>query len=130
VILSGSSLDEASWQVLTAISVGLLVGKPLGVLVVSWLSLRFGIATLPAGLNFRHLIVLGVVAGVGFTMALFIAKLAFLDEQLLAAGKLGVLVASGGAAVIALVLGRILLTETASGEIAHTADEAERSTEL
>jgi NhaA family Na+:H+ antiporter len=130
VTMSGGSLNEASWQVLVAVAVGLLVGKPLGVLVISWFALRLGVATLPAGLSFRHLSVLGVVAGVGFTMALFIAQLAFADAQLLAAAKLGVLAASGIAAMVGLALGRLLLTEADGGRIAQTADEAERSTAL
>ena len=71
---------------------------------------------------------LGVVAGVGFTMALFIAQLAFADARLLAAAKLGVLAASGGAAVLGLVLGRLLLAPATAGA-AQTADEAESSTE-
>ena len=130
VDVSGSSLDESSWRVLVAVGVGLIVGKPLGVLAVSWLTLRLRIGILPAGLTFRHLSVLGVVAGVGFTMAIFIAQLAFADVRLLAAAKLGVLAASGGAAAFGLALGRILLPETVRGNIAQTADEAERSTEL
>jgi NhaA family Na+:H+ antiporter len=132
VTMSGGSLNESSWQVLVAVAVGLLVGKPLGVLVISWFALWLGIATLPAGLSFRHLSVLGVVAGVGFTMALFIAQLAFADAQLLAAAKIGVLAASGIAAIVGLALGRLLLRLTAAdgGRVAQTADEAERSTEL
>jgi NhaA family Na+:H+ antiporter len=77
----------------------------------------------------RHLVVLGVVAGVGFTMALFTAQLAFTSPSLLAAAKLGVLVASGAAAIVALVLGRLLLAPTERTDIAQTADEAEGSTE-
>ena len=56
---------------------GLVVGKPLGVLLACALALRLRVATLPSGLTTRHLVVLGAVAGVGFTMALFIAQLAF-----------------------------------------------------
>jgi NhaA family Na+:H+ antiporter len=128
VSVSGGSLDAMSWSVVTAVAVGLVVGKPLGVLLASWLTLRLQIGTLPAGMTFRHLIVLGVVAGVGFTMALFIAQLAFPDAKLLAAAKIGVLAASGGAAVLGLVLGRLLLSPVAVAGAAQTADEAERST--
>jgi len=64
-------------------------------------------------------------------MALFIAQLAFTDVRLLAAAKLGILVASGAAAILALVLGRILLKPPASdAAMAKTADEAESSTEV
>lgn len=87
------------------------------------------IGTLPAGMILRHLLVLGVVAGIGFTMALFIAQLAFTDPSLLAAAKIGVLAASGGAAVLGLVLGRLLLAPVVAAQAAQTADEAESSTE-
>lgn len=129
VSISGGSLDAASWNVVTAVAVGLIVGKPVGVLLASWLTLRLRMGMLPAGMTLWHLVVLGVVAGVGFTMALFIAQLAFTDERLLAAAKLGVLAASGGAAVLGLVLGRVLLPATEAAEAAQTADEAESSTE-
>jgi hypothetical protein len=74
-------------------------------LTACWLVLRLGLSTLPRGLNRRHLVVLGVVAGVGCTMALFVAQLAFTDARLLSAAKLGVLSASCGAAVLGLLLG-------------------------
>jgi NhaA family Na+:H+ antiporter len=130
VIVTGGSFDAASWSVATAVAIGLFVGKPVGIFATSWLTLRLGIGTLPAGLTLRHLVVLGVVAGVGFTMALFIAQLAFTDAGLLSAAKLGVLTASGAAAVLGLVLGRLMLAPaTAASHVASTADEAEASTE-
>jgi len=129
VAVSAGSLDAASWRAAGGVVVGLLVGKPLGVLVFSWLTLRLRIGTLPAGMTLRHVVVLGVVAGVGFTMALFIAQLAFTDTRLLAAAKLGVLAASGGAAVLALILGRVLLPTTLAEGAAQCADDAEKSTE-
>ena len=82
------------------------------------------------GISTSHLIVLGTVAGVGFTMALFVAQLAFADARLLGAAKLGVLAASGGAAVISLALGRLLLSTVEVPGAAQTADEAECSTAL
>jgi NhaA family Na+:H+ antiporter len=130
VAISGGALDAASWSVATAVAVGLIVGKPVGILLASWLTLRLRIGTLPAGMTLRHVVVLGVVAGVGFTMALFIAQLAFADPSLLAAAKLGVLAASAGAAVLGLVLGRLLLAPVVSAQAAQTADEAESSTEV
>jgi NhaA family Na+:H+ antiporter len=111
VSLAGEAFDAASWRVASAIVVGLVLGKTLGVLLASWLVLRLRLGTLPSGVTLRHLAVLSVVAGIGFTMALFIAQLAFTDARLLAAAKLGVLAASGGAALLGLVLGRLMLKE-------------------
>jgi len=73
--------------------------------------------------------VLGLVAGVGFTMALFIAQLAFSDAKLLGAAKLGVLIASALAAVFGLLLGFSLLKNDHVTGAAECADDAERSTE-
>jgi len=109
VSLSSGALDASSYGVVTAVTIGLFLGKPLGILATIWLTLRLGIGTLPAGITLRHLIVLGVVAGVGFTMALFLAQLAFADTKLLAAAKVGVLIASSAAAIVGLVVGRALL---------------------
>lgn len=129
VVVSTGSLRESSWSVATAVALGLLIGKPIGVLFTSWLLLRLRVASLPVGLTPRHLVVLGVVAGVGFTMALFIAQLAFKDPSLLAAAKLGVLSASAAAAALGLLLGRALLPTAHAAGAAQTADEAEASTE-
>ena len=129
VSLTGVSLDSASWSVMSGAAVGLVIGKPVGVLAACWLMLRLQIGTLPAGMSMRHLVVVGVVGGVGFTMAIFIAQLAFTSPALLAAAKLGILIASGTAAIAALVLGRVLLSPRERPDIAQTADEAESSTE-
>lgn len=129
VSLDGLSLDGATLKVATAIGTGLVVGKPLGILLLSGLALKLGVATLPRGLGLRQLAVLGVVAGIGFTMALFIAQLAFGDPSLLGAAKIGVLGASVVAGVLGLALGRVLLGDRLERGAAATADEAEGSTE-
>ena len=67
------------------------------------------LAILPEGLSVRHLAVLGTVAGIGFTMSLFIAQLAFVDVSLLGAPKLGVLCASAIAMIAGLIIGRSVL---------------------
>jgi Na+:H+ antiporter, NhaA family len=128
VVMSQGAFDANSWRVVGAVAVGLILGKPVGVLLGSWITLRLKISALPAGMSLRHLIVLGVVAGVGFTMALFIAQLAFADVRLLSAAKLGVLAASSGAAILGVLLGRLLLAPVGTSG-AQTADEAESSTE-
>jgi NhaA family Na+:H+ antiporter len=129
VVVAGADFTGASWGAASGVTAGLVLGKPIGVLVATAATLRLGLGTLPRGLNTRHLLVLGLVAGVGFTMALFIAQLAFTDPELLAAAKLGVLVASALAAILALVVGRLLLKPVKEVGVAQSADEAESSTE-
>jgi NhaA family Na+:H+ antiporter len=73
---------------------GLVVGKPLGIVGFSWLAVRSGMAALPAGASWPMLTAVGVLGGIGFTMALFIAGLAFGTGPLLDAAKLGVIAGS------------------------------------
>lgn len=128
VTLDGAALDESAWRALIGVALGLVLGKPLGVLLSCWLALRAGVALMPAGMGLRQLLVLGMVAGIGFTMALFIAQLAFQAPALLAAAKLGILGASLAAGLLALAAGRLLLSTARDPGAAESADEAERST--
>jgi NhaA family Na+:H+ antiporter len=109
VVFGGFTPDRASLGVAGGVLLGLVVGKPLGVTLATALVLRLGLGKLPAGLTRRHVVLAGIVAGVGFTMALFVAELAFADGALLDAAKLGVLVASAAAGVLTLVVGRLAL---------------------
>ncbi|WP_295817876.1 Na+/H+ antiporter NhaA [uncultured Deinococcus sp.] len=80
---------------------GLLLGKPLGVVGGAWLAVRAGVASLPRRVTWRHMVGAGILAGIGFTMSLFVSNLAFETGALLTQAKLGVLIAS----VLAAVLG-------------------------
>jgi Na+:H+ antiporter, NhaA family len=130
ISLSDVSIEGAGASVALGVGAGLVLGKPIGVVLASMLVLKLGIAKLPAGLGFRHLVVLGVTAGIGFTMALFVAQLAFSDPALLGAAKLGVLASSAAAGLLALAVGALLLRADPSANMARTADEAESSTDL
>jgi NhaA family Na+:H+ antiporter len=81
---------------------GLIVGKPTGVMAFSWLSVRLRAAELPEEVSWRALFGACLLCGIGFTMALFIADLAFDDAQLLDAAKIGVLAGSFAAAILGL----------------------------
>lgn len=87
-----------------AAGLGLLVGKPLGILVLSWIAVRAGLARLPEGVGWREVAAGGALAGIGFTMALFIAGLA-LPGDLLDAAKVGIL----GASVVSAAVGILAL---------------------
>ncbi|WP_276366576.1 Na+/H+ antiporter NhaA [Chryseolinea sp. H1M3-3] len=73
---------------------GLFVGKFLGVVIFTWAMIKFKIAVLPNGMNWNHLFGVGFLAGVGFTMSLFITTLAFDDSQLITDAKIGIFLAS------------------------------------
>ncbi|PLX81315.1 MAG: Na+/H+ antiporter NhaA [Desulfuromonas sp.] len=100
VPISLAGLGDA---VTIAIFVGFALGKPIGVLGFSWLAVRSGIALRPPDLSWVLLIAGGFLAGIGFTMALFIANLAF-GEDLINSAKLGILAASVFSAVAGIAL--------------------------
>jgi len=128
IVSTDASIGEAS-NISLGVMAGLLLGKPLGILFASWLMIQLRLGILPAGIGARHLVVLGVVGGIGLTMALFVSQLAFSEPSQVAAAKLGVLSASGGAGVLGLVVGRLLLPASFAKSAAKSADAAECSTE-
>ena len=73
---------------------GLVVGKPLGILLFSWLAVRLGMAELPAGTRWRDIGAVGLLAGIGFTVALFVASLAFDSAETVDEAKAGIFFAS------------------------------------
>ena len=104
VALSADSLGGATLPVLLGIVFGLTLGKPIGIVGACWLAVRAGIAELPQGVTWRHMLSTGVLAGIGFTMSLFIASLAFGDATHLATAKLAILLASAVAGGVGLLL--------------------------
>jgi NhaA family Na+:H+ antiporter len=98
--------------------IGLVLGKPIGITLASWLAVRSGIASLPAGVGWRTLAGTAVLGGIGFTMSLFIAALAFGDSaESLTSAKLGTLAAS----LIAGVAGWMVLRFGAPRAVARDA---------
>ena len=76
------------------IILGLAIGKPVGIVGACWLAVRLRIGQLPEGTRWGHILGAGMLAGVGFTMSLFIAALAFSEPETLDGAKLAILVAS------------------------------------
>jgi NhaA family Na+:H+ antiporter len=128
VSLGEARLDAEGQRVLAGVVLGLVLGKPIGVLGLSWLAVRLRLAALPTGVAWREVLVVGLVAGIGFTMALFIAGLAFPATALIEVAKLGILCASALAAVVGLGLGWLLLSVRAPAGAAPTESVAEAST--
>ncbi len=93
------------------IVLGLVVGKPVGVMGLAWLAVRSGIASLPAGVRWRQVLGVSALCGIGFTMSIFIATLAFpAQAALLDSAKLGILLGS----LVAGALGWMLLARSGS----------------
>jgi len=128
VALGGASFDGAGASVFWGIVLGLVVGKTGGIVFACWLSTRLGVARAPRGVGGRGFLVVASVAGIGFTMSLFIAQLAFPPGPLLETAKLGILVGSGAAMVLGAGLGIWLLRGTAV-DCAPDETAAERATD-
>lgn len=94
VTLTSDSASTSTSFVIIGIVVGLLVGKFIGIVGVSGLLIKLKIADLPNGMNFKHLIGAGFLASIGFTMSLFVANLAFKNNELIQQAKIGILIAS------------------------------------
>ncbi len=108
--------------VLWGVALGLFVGKQLGIFGITWLMTRLGLASLPAQVRWSHIYGVSLLAGIGFTMALFIAGLAYADAlQKLDEAKLGILLGSFLAAVVGMVvLWRVLPQPTSrQATVAH-----------
>ena len=114
VTLAGVDLSMPGPQwVMVGVAVALVAGKTVGVIGASWLVVRLGWCRLPPGVSWGGVCLIGLLAGIGFTMSIFIAMLAFADEGLLAAAKLGVLVGSLTAAILGLAWGTVLIRRRA-----------------
>jgi NhaA family Na+:H+ antiporter len=86
------------------IMAGLVLGKPVGIVLLSFLAIAIGLCQLPAGLSWRHLIGAGFLAGIGFTMSIFITNLAFAGQpEVINASKMAILVASMTAGVMGML---------------------------
>ncbi len=106
VSFGGIDLSAVGPQwVMGGVALALVAGKPLGIIGASWLMVRLGWCRLPPGVSWGGIALIGLLAGIGFTMSIFIAMLAFNDEALLGAAKLGVLLGSLVAAVLGLAWG-------------------------
>jgi Na+:H+ antiporter, NhaA family len=84
---------------------GLVIGKPIGISLLSWIAIRTGLAEMPGDLRLKQLVSASLLAGIGFTLSLFIANAAFGDSGMLAAVKINILVAS----ILAGIIGTIAL---------------------
>ena len=107
--ISGESLGDAvGSRVVWGVIVGLVVGKPLGITLATWIATRSGLASLPPGIAMTQIAAVGVVAGIGFTVSLFVADLAYAGEDVLDAAKLAVLAASTVAGLTGLAVLRAI----------------------
>ena len=96
VTIESSAFDELLRSPVTlGILLGLVLGKVIGIAGFSWLAVKLKLATLPTGTSMRHIIGIGIISGIGFTMSIFVAELAFTSMPVqLVMAKMGILIAS------------------------------------
>ncbi|WP_354221954.1 Na+/H+ antiporter NhaA [Bradyrhizobium sp. F1.4.3] len=94
VNFTGTKLTDGAQFVTLGVALALCAGKPIGVIGATWLAVRTGWCRLAPDVSWAGVCLIGLLAGIGFTMSLFIAMLAFADDKLLDAAKLGVLLGS------------------------------------
>ncbi|WP_115717399.1 Na+/H+ antiporter NhaA [Gallaecimonas mangrovi] len=116
VSLKGLSIDSLLAPLPLGIMLGLFVGKPLGVFTATWLAVKAGMASLPQHTNWKQIFALAVLCGIGFTMSMFIASLAYQHEHVIydTYSRLGILAGSCCAAIIGYLLMKRSLTSDQS----------------
>jgi NhaA family Na+:H+ antiporter len=112
VTISGDLGTMVRDPIVIGIVAGLIIGKQVGITALAWIVVRLKWAALPAGVSWGHIYGAAWLCGIGFTMSLFIANLAYGEAVELAEAKIGILIAS----VIAGVVGYVLLRRTGSEE--------------
>ena len=104
VAIDASALRSLASPVPLGIIGGLVIGKPAGIGMASWVAVKAGRATLPEGVSWRHVVGTAWLAGIGFTMAFFISGLAFPGTDLESQAKLGILLGSLLAAAVGIAI--------------------------
>lgn len=111
VSLEGMSLDKLASPLPLGVTLGLIIGKPVGVFLFSYVTVLLGIAKVPEGINLKQIFAIAVLCGIGFTMSMFIAGLAFgeedASESVLALARLGILMGTFVSAIIGYFLLKI-----------------------
>jgi NhaA family Na+:H+ antiporter len=117
---AGVVIEPSAVSLVTlSVAMGLVVGKPLGIFLVSFLAIKAKICMLPTGVNWKILLGGGMLAGIGFTMSLFVAGLAFGDPAhgtFLAGAKVGILTGSFVSAILGILFMKLVSKPTNAPE--------------
>jgi len=109
VWIDAQAIAELSHANSSGIALGLLLGKPFGVVLMCFAAVKTGICALPADVRWPHVVGAGLLGGIGFTMSIFITNLAFADhEAIVNSSKLAVLIASSIAGLLGLAWLRLV----------------------
>jgi NhaA family Na+:H+ antiporter len=116
IVFSGDIVQILTENYSLGIAIGLVVGKPLGIFLLAFLAVTLGVCKLPADLNWKSIFGVGLLVGIGFTMSIFIALLAFDNETIINNSKLVILISS----LVSGLLGFTILKSVLNKEIAES----------
>jgi NhaA family Na+:H+ antiporter len=111
IVFKYNWLSGLSSNIGTGIIAGLAAGKPIGIILFSSLAVFMGVAKLPTGLNWKHIAGVSLLAGIGFTMSIFITLLAFDDKTIIDIGKIAIIFASTLSAIAGLITLKLVLNK-------------------
>lgn len=112
IVYSGNIAQTLTENNSLGIALGLIIGKPLGIFLLTFLAVTFGLSKLPSDLNWKSIFGVGLLAGIGFTMSIFITVLAFDNETIVNNSKLVILISSLTAGILGFLTLRIILKKT------------------
>ncbi|ETS13375.1 Na+/H+ antiporter NhaA [Bartonella quintana] len=112
--------SHESFLVVLSVVIGLFIGKPLGIITASYLAVKSGLCRLPPHMTWTGILLIGFLAGIGFTMSIFVSMLAFKDIVLLDSAKIGVLCGSGLSALAGLGYGLIYIKRNKNKKVLHS----------
>ncbi|GGE94981.1 sodium/proton antiporter, NhaA family [Chishuiella changwenlii] len=109
ITIDSGSLEHFSMPLASGIFLGLVIGKPIGITLFTFIAVKLGLCELPTAVNFKRVFGVGILGGIGFTMSIFVSMLAFTDPDYINEAKLMILVASLTAAVVGFFTLKVLL---------------------
>lgn len=113
IVFSGDIAQTLTENNSLGIALGLIVGKPVGIFLLTFAAVTLGLCKLPSELNWKSIFGVGLLAGIGFTMSIFITLLAFDDETIINNSKLVILLSSLTAGLLGIITLRLTLKQTA-----------------
>lgn len=116
IVFSGDFAQTLTENYSLGIALGLIIGKPLGVFLLTFLAVTFGLCKLPTDLNWKSIFGVGLLAGIGFTMSIFVTLLAFDNEKIINNSKLVILISSLTAGLLGFLTLKITLKTETSDE--------------
>ena len=112
IVMSGNISEILTENYSLGIALGLIIGKPLGIFLITFIAVKVGLCTLPSDLNWKSVLGVGFLGGIGFTMSIFITLLAFDNETVINNAKFIILLSSLVAGVVGFVFLKATLKDS------------------